>query len=62
MTEARTQRLLPGDGGLDIQALLDVLPADIPIGVEIPLTAQYPHMTPAERLAMIATATRSYLS
>lgn len=35
--EARVDRLLPGDGDLLIADMLDNLPANIPLGVEIPL-------------------------
>ncbi len=33
---ARAERLLPGDGGLPLQALLEALPADVPVSLEIP--------------------------
>lgn len=33
---ARSERLLPGEGAIDIAALLAALPADIPLSVEIP--------------------------
>ena len=32
---ARCERLLPGDGSIDIQGLFDALPADLPISVEV---------------------------
>jgi sugar phosphate isomerase/epimerase len=35
--EARLDRLLPGDGDLLIGDMLDNLPSDVPLGVEIPL-------------------------
>ena len=62
MAEARTRRLLPGVGGLDLGAIMDALPADVPIGVEIPIAAQYANLSPAERIALLATSTRTYLS
>lgn len=34
--EARNARLLPGQGGLDLAALLRALPRDLPISVEVP--------------------------
>jgi sugar phosphate isomerase/epimerase len=34
--EARTDRLYPGEGALPLEALLDALPAGIPLGVEAP--------------------------
>ena len=35
-TEARTARRFPGEGGLDLLALLRALPADLPISLEAP--------------------------
>jgi sugar phosphate isomerase/epimerase len=32
---ARCERLLPGEGGIDLQGLFDALPADLPISVEV---------------------------
>lgn len=32
---ARCERLQPGEGGIDLQALFDALPADLPISVEV---------------------------
>jgi sugar phosphate isomerase/epimerase len=61
VTEARARRLLPGAGELPLWALLDALPADIPLGVEVPMASLYPHLPPAERLARLASATRSFL-
>jgi sugar phosphate isomerase/epimerase len=34
--QARSDRLFPGEGGLDLQGLLRALPADLPISVETP--------------------------
>lgn len=33
---ARTQRLLPGEGAINIKGIFDALPADLPVSVEIP--------------------------
>ena len=32
---ARCERLLPGDGSIDVQGLFDALPADLPVSVEV---------------------------
>ena len=32
---ARCERLLPGEGGIDVQGLFDALPADLPVSVEV---------------------------
>jgi sugar phosphate isomerase/epimerase len=37
LTEARTGRLFPGDGGLPLRELVDVLPATAPLAVESPV-------------------------
>jgi sugar phosphate isomerase/epimerase len=35
--QARAERLMPGDGGLDLTGILRALPAGIPLGLEIPM-------------------------
>jgi sugar phosphate isomerase/epimerase len=35
--QARAERLMPGDGGLDLAGLLQALPARVPISVEVPM-------------------------
>lgn len=62
VVEARTRRQLPGAGGLDLAGLMAALPADVPLGVEVPLALTHPHLTPRERLKTVAAATRTYLS
>lgn len=37
--QARAERLMPGDGGLDLKALLATVPADTPISLEVPMHA-----------------------
>jgi sugar phosphate isomerase/epimerase len=59
--EARMRRLLPGDGALDLRALIAALPAAAPLGIEVPLAGRFPSMHPAERLATLARAARTYL-
>jgi sugar phosphate isomerase/epimerase len=60
--EARTRRLSPGEGGLDLRALIDALPSDIPVGIEVPTAAAYPALSPAQRLTRVVQASRAYLS
>jgi sugar phosphate isomerase/epimerase len=36
---ARVERLLPGDGGIDIAAIMRRMPPDIPVALEIPMAA-----------------------
>src|SRR5262249_19530571 len=35
--QARAERLMPGDGGLDLKAILRALPYDLPLNLEIPM-------------------------
>jgi len=35
--QARAERLMPGDGGLDLKGILRALPAGLPLSVEIPM-------------------------
>jgi sugar phosphate isomerase/epimerase len=60
--EARTRRLLPGEGDLPLRTLLDALPPDIPFGIEIPLAAQYPQLGPGDRLSLLVNGTRDFLN
>jgi len=61
VVEARTNRLLPGTGGLDLRGLMAALPADIAYGVEVPLAGQYPHLAPVARLRLMVEKTRDFL-
>lgn len=47
---ARCERLLPGEGGIDLVELWRALPADLPVGVEIPNEVRAP-LLGAERWA-----------
>ncbi len=62
VTEARTHRLIPGQGGLALWPIIDTLPADIPIGVEVPLANLFPDLAPVERLSRLARETRKFLN
>ena len=35
--QARAERMMPGDGGLDLVGLLQALPAQLPISIEVPM-------------------------
>jgi sugar phosphate isomerase/epimerase len=61
VTEARTHRLLPGDGGLPLWPLIAALPAPVPIGVEVPMVALLPDVDPGERLKRLVAHTRAFL-
>jgi sugar phosphate isomerase/epimerase len=55
---AREYRLAPGEGGLDLAAILLRLPADIPISIEIPNASLARVLTDDERASHLLAATR----
>ena len=57
--QARSDRLFPGEGGLDLQGLMRALPADLPISVEVPYAKP---LAPLERAKRALAATQSLLS
>lgn len=60
--EARGGRLFPGEGGLPLMAFLDALPANIPIGLEVPAARTHPRLSAKERAAAAAAAARVLLA
>jgi sugar phosphate isomerase/epimerase len=54
---ARIERLLPGEGGIDLVGLLNVLPADLPLSIEIPNEPRRPVLGSEEwgRQALVAS-------
>jgi sugar phosphate isomerase/epimerase len=59
-TEARGQRFYPGEGELDLRALLDALPPGVPLAVEAPC-ARDAELSPVERARRCGAATRAFL-
>jgi sugar phosphate isomerase/epimerase len=59
-TEARGDRYLPGEGELPLAALLDALPAGLPIGVEAPC-AQHAGKSVIERGRLAGAALHRFL-
>lgn len=57
--QARSDRLFPGEGALDLESLMRALPADLPISVENPYAKP---MSPLERARRALAAGRSLLS
>ena len=57
--QARGDRLLPGEGGLDLRGLIGALPANIPLSVEVPMAAKLP---PLERARRALEATKAILA
>ncbi len=62
VAEARLNRLLPGEGEFDLWSLVDQLPDDLPIGVEVPLYTSQPERTVSDRLATLVQATRDFFA
>lgn len=60
-TEARTRRLLPGDGGLALEPLMNELPRNLPIGLEVPMRGLRPDLDPVARLRLLVQKTRDFL-
>ena len=56
--QARSDRLFPGEGGLDLRGLMRALPRDLPISVEIPYAKP---MAPLERARRALAASRELL-
>jgi sugar phosphate isomerase/epimerase len=57
--QAREDRLMPGEGGLDLPGLLAALPRDLPLCLEIPYARPMP---PLERARLALARTTSLLS
>jgi len=58
MRQARGDRMLPGEGGLDLAGLMRALPPDLPICIELPLARK---LDPAARAQLVLDATRRFL-
>lgn len=59
--QAREDRLMPGHGGLDLLSTVRALPADLPIGVEVPFF-DAAHLPADIRAASALDATRAVLA
>ncbi|TXI63278.1 MAG: sugar phosphate isomerase/epimerase [Limnohabitans sp.] len=57
---ARCERLLPGDGTIDIRGLFAALPADLPISVEVVNFGREAHTPPANWAAECLARSRPY--
>jgi sugar phosphate isomerase/epimerase len=60
--EATKERLLPGDGAIDLVTMLRAMPRGIPVALEIPMAVLARAIPAAERLARIIAATRRVLA
>jgi sugar phosphate isomerase/epimerase len=57
--QARSDRLFPGEGGLDLRGLMAAVPADIAISLEIPVAKK---MEPLQRARRALAATNAILT
>lgn len=62
LLQARAERLMPGDGGLDLQALLRALPPHIPISLEVPMHTLSATVPVLERSRRMLEKTRALLA
>ncbi len=60
--QARAERLMPGDGGLDLAAILRAAPPDIPVSLEVPMHALAKTMPALERATQMLAKTRRLLA
>ena len=58
---ARCERLLPGDGNIDIRGLFAALPADLPVSVEVVNFGREAHTPPAEWAAECLDQSRPFV-
>lgn len=59
--QARAERLMPGDGALDLIGILRAVPRDLPIGLEIPMHELAGTMPAVERTRQMLAKTRRLL-
>jgi sugar phosphate isomerase/epimerase len=60
--QARAERLMPGDGGLDLAGILQRVPADLPVGLEIPMETLARTVRALERTRQMLAKTRRLLA
>lgn len=62
LAEAHAERLLPGEGELDLIALLRAVPPDIPLSIEVPTHRLARSVGATERARLALAATRRVLA
>jgi len=60
--QARAERLMPGDGGLDLAGMLRAVPADLPLSLEIPMQALTRSLPAVARTRQMLDKTRRLLA
>lgn len=59
--QARAERLMPGDGGLDLRGILRAVPRDVPISVEVPMRDLARTVPAVERARRLLDRTQALL-
>jgi sugar phosphate isomerase/epimerase len=59
--QARAERLMPGDGALDLRGILRAVPRDAPISIEIPMHDLARTVPAVERTRRMLLKTRALL-
>lgn len=59
--QARSARLMPGYGGLDLVGMLRAMPEGTPVSVEVPLAGVLGQLSPLERAQRLRAATEAVL-
>jgi sugar phosphate isomerase/epimerase len=62
LLQARAERLMPGDGGLDLAGLLRALPPGLPLSLEIPMQSLAATTSPLERARRMRAKTVDLLA
>jgi sugar phosphate isomerase/epimerase len=60
--QARAERLMPGDGGLDLAGILRALPSTLPLALEVPMATLAKTMAAVERAKRIRAKTEALLA
>jgi sugar phosphate isomerase/epimerase len=62
LQQARAERLMPGDGGLDLRGILHAVPSHIPISIEIPMQELARTVPAVERARQMLAKTHALLA
>ena len=62
LSQARAERLFPGEGGVDLLGILRAVPRDIPLSIEVPTLMLAKTVGAAERARRALAATRRVLA
>ena len=62
LTQARAERLFPGEGSVDLLGMLRAVPRDIPLSIEVPTLTLAKTVGATERARRALAATRRVLS